>query len=63
MIGFVVTGFIIGALAQLGRRGKQQLGVPATFGLGAVGSCSGRTTASRHLCDKPVTFVVGPIGR
>ena len=41
MIGFLVAGLIIGALARLIVPGKQQLGILATLGLGLVGSLIG----------------------
>ena len=45
MIGFLVAGLIIGALARLFKSGKQDLGILATLGLGAVGSLIGGTIA------------------
>lgn len=41
MIGFIVAGLIIGALARLIKPGKQDLGILATLGLGLVGSVIG----------------------
>ncbi len=41
MIGFLVAGLIIGALARLVKPGKQNLGILATLGLGLVGSLIG----------------------
>ena len=41
MIGFIVAGLIIGALARLIKPGKQNLGILATMGLGMVGSVIG----------------------
>ena len=41
MIGFLVAGLIIGALARLIKPGKQDLGILATLGLGLVGSVIG----------------------
>ena len=41
MIGFLVAGLIIGALARLIKPGKQSLGILATLGLGLVGSLIG----------------------
>ena len=41
MIGFLVAGLIIGALARLIKPGKQNLGILATLGLGLVGSLIG----------------------
>jgi uncharacterized membrane protein YeaQ/YmgE (transglycosylase-associated protein family) len=46
MIGFLVAGLIIGALARLIKPGKQDLGLLATLGLGIVGSLIGGTIAS-----------------
>ena len=45
MIGFLVAGLIIGALARLLKPGKQNLGLLATLGLGVVGSLIGGTVA------------------
>ena len=41
MLGFLVAGLIIGALARLLKPGKQNLGILATLGLGLVGSIIG----------------------
>ncbi len=45
MIGFLVAGLVIGALARLFKPGKQNLGILATLGLGLVGSFIGGTIA------------------
>ncbi|MGZ4603994.1 MAG: GlsB/YeaQ/YmgE family stress response membrane protein [Kineosporiaceae bacterium] len=45
MIGFLVAGLIIGALARLIMPGKQNLGILATLVLGLVGSLIGGTIA------------------
>ncbi len=45
MIGFLVAGLIIGALARLIKPGKQDLGILATLGLGLVGSLIGGVIA------------------
>jgi uncharacterized membrane protein YeaQ/YmgE (transglycosylase-associated protein family) len=45
MIGSLVAGLIIGALARLIMPGKQNLGLLATLGLGLVGSLIGGTIA------------------
>ena len=41
MIGFLVAGLVIGALARLIVPGKQHLGIFATLALGVVGSLIG----------------------
>jgi uncharacterized membrane protein YeaQ/YmgE (transglycosylase-associated protein family) len=41
VIGFLVAGLIIGALARLIKPGKQNLSILATLGLGLVGSLIG----------------------
>lgn len=46
MIGFIVAGLIIGALARLIKPGKQNLGLIATLLLGLVGSVIGGSIAS-----------------
>ncbi|OLT32570.1 hypothetical protein BJF79_08400 [Actinomadura sp. CNU-125] len=46
MIGFIVAGLIIGALARLIKPGKQRLGIFATLLLGLVGSVIGGTIAN-----------------
>ena len=46
MIGFIVAGLIIGALARLIKPGKQNLGILPTLGLGLVGSVIGGLIAS-----------------
>jgi uncharacterized membrane protein YeaQ/YmgE (transglycosylase-associated protein family) len=45
MIGFLVAGLVIGALARLIMPGKQSLSILATLGLGLVGSLIGGTIA------------------
>ena len=45
MIGFLVAGLIIGALARLIMPGRQNLSILATLGLGLVGSLIGGTIA------------------
>ncbi len=46
MIGFIVAGLVIGALARLLKPGKQNLGLLATLGLGVVGSIIGGSVAA-----------------
>jgi len=46
MIGFIVAGLIIGALARLLKPGRQNLGILATLLLGVVGAVIGGTIAS-----------------
>jgi len=46
MIGFIVAGLVIGALARLIKPGKQHLSVLATLALGLVGSIIGGVVAS-----------------
>lgn len=46
MIGFIVAGLIIGALARLLKPGKQDLGLLATLLLGLVGSVIGGVVAN-----------------
>ena len=46
MVGFLIAGLIIGALARLLKPGKQNLGILATLGLGVVGSVIGGLIAS-----------------
>jgi uncharacterized membrane protein YeaQ/YmgE (transglycosylase-associated protein family) len=46
MIGFIVAGLIIGALARLLLPGKQKIGLLWTLGLGLAGSLIGGTLAN-----------------
>ena len=46
MIGFLVFGLVVGALARLIKPGRQQLGMLATLLLGVVGSLIGGTIAN-----------------
>lgn len=46
MIGFIVAGLIIGALARLFKPGKQNLGIIATLLLGLAGSVIGGVVAN-----------------
>jgi uncharacterized membrane protein YeaQ/YmgE (transglycosylase-associated protein family) len=45
VIGFLIAGLVIGALARLIVPGRQRLGLLATLGLGLVGSLIGGTIA------------------
>jgi uncharacterized membrane protein YeaQ/YmgE (transglycosylase-associated protein family) len=46
MIGFIVAGLIIGALARLLLPGKQKIGLLWTLALGVLGSVIGGTIAN-----------------
>lgn len=46
MIGFIIAGLIIGALARLIKPGKQNLGLLATLLLGLAGSVIGGVIAN-----------------
>lgn len=46
MIGFIVAGLVIGALARLIKPGKQNLGILATLLLGLAGSVIGGVVAN-----------------
>lgn len=46
MIGFIVGGLIIGALARLAKPGRQNLGILATLLLGLAGSVIGGVVAN-----------------
>jgi uncharacterized membrane protein YeaQ/YmgE (transglycosylase-associated protein family) len=46
MIGFIVFGLVVGALARLIKPGKQNLSILATLGLGLVGSIVGGVIAN-----------------
>lgn len=46
MIGFIIAGLVIGALARLFKRGKQDLSLLATLLLGLAGSIIGGTVAN-----------------
>lgn len=46
MIGFIVAGLVIGALARLIKPGKQDLGLVATLLLGLAGSVIGGLVAN-----------------
>lgn len=46
MIGFIVAGLVIGALARLIKPGKQNLGIITTLLLGLVGSVIGGLVAN-----------------
>lgn len=46
MIGFIVAGLVIGALARLIKPGKQNLGLLATLLLGLAGSVIGGLVAN-----------------
>ena len=46
MIGFIVAGLVIGALARLIRPGRQNLSLLATLGIGLAGSVVGGIIAN-----------------
>lgn len=46
IIGFLVFGLFVGAIARLIKPGKQNLSLLATLGLGVVGSLIGGVVAS-----------------
>jgi len=46
MIGFIVAGLVIGALARLVKPGRQNLGLIMTLVLGLVGSVVGGVVAN-----------------
>lgn len=46
MIGFIIAGLVIGALARLFKRGKQDLSLLMTLLLGLVGSVIGGLVAN-----------------
>ncbi|KQS66983.1 hypothetical protein ASG41_09270 [Modestobacter sp. Leaf380] len=46
MIGFLVFGLVVGAVARLIKPGKQNLSILATLGLGVVGSLIGGVVAT-----------------
>ncbi|MDQ0620193.1 GlsB/YeaQ/YmgE family stress response membrane protein [Arthrobacter globiformis] len=46
MIGFIIAGLVIGALARLIKPGRQNLGIVATLLLGLAGSVIGGVVAS-----------------
>jgi uncharacterized membrane protein YeaQ/YmgE (transglycosylase-associated protein family) len=46
LLGFLIVGLIIGALARLFKPGKQNLSLLATLGLGCVGALIGGIVAT-----------------
>ncbi|WP_370324991.1 GlsB/YeaQ/YmgE family stress response membrane protein [Euzebya sp.] len=46
MIGFIIAGLVIGALARLFKPGRQKIGLLGTLLLGVVGSVIGGVIAS-----------------
>ncbi len=60
MIGFIVAGLVIGALARLIKPGKQNLGIVATLLLGLVGAVIGGGIA--HLLGTGDIFELNVLG-
>lgn len=60
MIGFIIAGLVIGALARLIKPGKQSLSVLATLALGLVGSIIGGLIA--QLFNKGDIFELNILG-
>lgn len=46
MIGFIIFGLIVGAVARLLVPGKQQMGIAATLIVGVIGSMAGGLLAN-----------------
>ena len=46
MIGFIVFGLVVGALARLALPGKQNLSIGMTLALGLIGSVAGGVVAN-----------------
>jgi uncharacterized membrane protein YeaQ/YmgE (transglycosylase-associated protein family) len=46
ILGFLIFGLVVGAIARLLKPGKQGLSIPMTLGLGVVGSLIGGFIAS-----------------
>lgn len=47
VVGLVIAGVIVGSLARLVLPGKQSIGMPATIGVGIVGTLVGYAIAAR----------------
>lgn len=60
MIGFLIAGLIIGALARLVKPGQQNLGIVATLLLGLAGSVIGGVIA--NLLGTGSIFELNAIG-
>ena len=60
MIGFIVAGLVIGALARLIKPGRQNLGIVATLLLGLAGSVIGGVVA--NLLDTGDIFELNVLG-
>lgn len=65
MIGFLVAGLVIGAIARLLLPGRQKIGLLWTLGLGVVGSIIGGTIAnllgSGHIMELNVLGFVAAV--
>lgn len=59
IIGSLIAGLIIGAIARLIKPGKQNLGVLATLALGLVGSLIGGLIANAFGLGSPGELNVG----
>lgn len=46
MLGFILFGLVVGALARLFKSGRQDMGILMTMAVGMVGSVIGGTIAS-----------------
>ena len=60
MIGFIIAGLVIGALARLVKPGRQNLGLLATLLLGLAGSVIGGVIA--NLIGSGTIFELNVIG-
>lgn len=60
MIGFIVAGLIVGALARLLLPGRQHLGIVATLVLGLAGSIIGGTAG--NAIGKGDVFELNTVG-
>lgn len=63
IIGYIVIGLIVGALARLAIPGNQNMGLPLTIGLGVVGAVVGGLITRAVLGNGHglITFIVSVV--
>jgi uncharacterized membrane protein YeaQ/YmgE (transglycosylase-associated protein family) len=61
ILGFIVTGLIVGALGRLVVPGRNPIGIPLTIGLGIVGALVGGIIAHAVGLGGGLSFVLAVI--
>src|SRR4051794_8368225 len=61
ILGFIVTGLIVGALGRLVVPGRNPIGIPLTIGLGIAGAVAGGVIAHAVGLGAGLAFVISVV--